>query len=400
MISNLSQMNSLSRGNCVISSNKTRQSCFTPPRRAITVNASGASEKVRLGNSDLIASKCCLGTMTWGEQNTEAEAHQQLNYAFENGINFLDTAEIYPVPPNQNTQGQTDRFISTWLKEQNRADIILASKVSGYGRQTYLRKGGVLPRVNEANIVESVDSSLARLGTDYIDLLQVHWPDRYVPLFGGAAYDVNSEREGDISFEEQLKGLETVIKQGKVRYIGVSNETSYGVMKFITAAEQLGLPRIQTIQNSYSLLVRGAFETDLAEVCAPRQGNVGLLAYSPLAGGALSGKYIQGNTTAGGEDISKSRFNLFQGYMQRYTKSLAREATEKYVEVAKKHNLTPTQLALGWCRSRWFVASTIIGATTMKQLKENVEAFDVVLDADVLADIDAVYRRYRDPAFN
>jgi aryl-alcohol dehydrogenase-like predicted oxidoreductase len=393
-------MNSLSRGNCVISSNKTRQSCFTPPRRAITVNASGASEKVRLGNSDLIASKCCLGTMTWGEQNTEAEAHQQLNYAFENGINFLDTAEIYPVPPNQNTQGQTDRFISTWLKEQNRADIILASKVSGYGRQTYLRKGGVLPRVNEANIVESVDSSLARLGTDYIDLLQVHWPDRYVPLFGGAAYDVNSEREGDISFEEQLKGLETVIKQGKVRYIGVSNETSYGVMKFITAAEQLGLPRIQTIQNSYSLLVRGAFETDLAEVCAPRQGNVGLLAYSPLAGGALSGKYIQGNTTAGGEDISKSRFNLFQGYMQRYTKSLAREATEKYVEVAKKHNLTPTQLALGWCRSRWFVASTIIGATTMKQLKENVEAFDVVLDADVLADIDAVYRRYRDPAFN
>lgn len=394
-------MKSLSRGNNVISSNKTRQSHRIPHvRRSIIVNASGASEKVRLGNSDLIASKCCLGTMTWGEQNTEAEAHQQLNYAFENGINFLDTAEIYPVPPNEKTQGRTDRFISTWLKDQNRADIILASKVSGYGRQTYLRKGGTLPRVNEANIVESVDSSLARLGTDHIDLLQVHWPDRYVPLFGGAAYDVGAEREGDIPFEEQLKGLETVIKQGKVRYIGVSNESSYGVMKFITAAEQLGLPRIHTIQNSYSLLVRGAFETDLAEVCAPRQGNVGLLAYSPLAGGALSGKYIQGSTTAGGEDISKSRFNLFQGYMQRYTKSLAREATEQYVEVAMKHNLTPTQLALAWCNSRWFVASTIIGATTMKQLKENVEAFDVVLDTDVLADIDAVYRRYRDPAFN
>ena len=188
-----------------------------------------------------------------------------------------------------------------------------------------------------------------------------------------------------------------MVAAGKVRYIGVSNETSYGVMKFIQAAAAIpGLPKIVSIQNSYSLLVRGGFETDLAEVCAPRQGNVGLLAYSPLAGGALSGKYITGNESA----IEKSRFTLFKGYMARYTQSLAREAVAEYVKVAQKHGVTPTQLALAWCKSRWFVTSTIIGATTMAQLKENLEAFDVELTPECLADVDAVFRRYRDPSFN
>lgn len=355
-----------------------------------------AAARVQLGQSDLLVSRCCLGTMTFGEQNTESESHQMLDHALEQGINFVDTAEIYPVPPKESTQGKTDRFIGSWLKNHARSRVVLASKVSGYGRQSYLREQGEFPRVNAKNIVESVDKTLKRLGTDYIDLLQIHWPDRYVPLFGASAYDANNEREDAVPFEEQLKGFEKVINQGKCRYIGVSNETSYGVMKFIQASEQLGLPRIQTIQNSYSLLVRGPFETDLAEVCAPRQCDVSLLAYSPLAGGALSNKYASMEAPS----LEKSRFRMFPGYMARYTKSLAREAVSEYAEIADKYGITPTQLALAWCHSRWFVSSTIIGVTTMGQLKENIGAFDVTLSEACLADIEAVYKRRRDPAFN
>lgn len=267
-------------------------------------------------------------------------------------------------------------------------------QVSGYGRQNYLRDNEVFPRVTAEQVEESVNKSLARLGTDHIDLLQIHWPDRYVPLFGAGPYDVANERPDDIPFEEQLQGLQRMIEAGKVRYVGVSNETSYGVMRFVQAAEAAGLPRITSIQNSYSLLVRGGIETDLAEVCAPRQCNVGLLAYSPLAGGALSGKYIGSD----GKGLEKARFNMFKGYMARYQQSLAREAVAEYVKVAESFGLTPTQLALAWCKSRWFVASTIIGATTMKQLKENIEAFNVDLSEECLKEVDRVYKRYRDPA--
>ena len=299
----------------------------------------GASERVVLGESDLSVSRCCLGTMTWGQQNTEAEAHEQLDFAFENGINFVDTAEIYPVPPVKETQGLTDRYIGSWLAgRQNRDKIVLATKVSGYGRQSYLRKDGSTPRVNEKNIVESVDVSLQRLGVDHVDLLQVHWPDRYVHLFGAASYDASLERPDDVPFEEQLRGLEKVIQAGKVRYIGVSNETSYGVMKFSQLAESMGLPKIQTIQNSYSLISRSLFETDLAEVCAPRQCNVSLLAYSPLAGGALTGKYVTDDESK----IANSRFTLFEGYMKRYQQSIGREAVAEYCNLAKRHDLTPT----------------------------------------------------------
>jgi aryl-alcohol dehydrogenase-like predicted oxidoreductase len=363
----------------------------------VSCNASGAAERVTLGESDLKVSTCCLGTMTWGQQNTEAEAHEQLDYALEQGINFIDTAEIYPVPPVAETQGRTDRYIGSWFKARGTRDqVVLATKVSGYGRQSYLRKDGSTPRVNESNVVESVDASLQRLGVDHIDLLQIHWPDRYVPLFGAASYDASLERPDDVPFEEQLRALQKVVDAGKVRYVGVSNETSYGVMKFSQLAESAGLPRIQTIQNSYSLIARSLFETDLAEVCAPRQCNVSLLAYSPLAGGALSGKYITDDESK----IANSRFTLFQGYMARYQQSIGREAVGKYVEVAKAHGLTPTQLALAWCNSRWFVASTIIGATSLDQLKENVEAFDVTLSDECLHDVAEVYRRYRDPSFN
>ncbi|KAF8062037.1 tas [Scenedesmus sp. PABB004] len=352
--------------------------------------ALSATDRVKLGTSDLEVSVVCLGTMTWGKQNTEAEAHEQLNHAFDAGINFMDTAEIYPVPPEKGTQGSTDRFIGSWLKGRKRGDIVLATKVAGYGtHNTYLRDGADVVRVTRAQIAESVDKSLARLGTDYVDLLQIHWPDRYVPLFGAGAYDIANERPDDVPFEEQLRGLEDVIKAGKVRYVGVSNETSYGVSSFVHAASAAGLPRIQTIQNCYHLLQRSNYETDLAETC--RRHEVSLLAYSPLAGGALSGKYLV-------DDPPKTaRFNLFPGYMERYNKSLARVATEEYVKVANKHGLTPTQLALAWCRSRWFVASSIIGATSLAQLKENLAAFSVPLSPEAIDDVNAVYRKFRDP---
>ncbi|CAK0734225.1 hypothetical protein CVIRNUC_000401 [Coccomyxa viridis] len=327
--------------------------------------------------------------MTWGVQNKESEAHQQLSYAVQDiGLNFFDTAEIYPVPPSAETQGQTDRFISTWLKKQKREELVLATKVAGYGNK-YLRQNGEETRITAKQVEESVNGSLSRLGTDHIDLLQVHWPDRYVPLFGAGAYDIANERD-EVPFEEQLRALDNVVRAGKVRYIGVSNETSYGVMRFAQLAEQLGLPKIVSIQNSYSLLVRTGFETDLAEVCAPRQANVGLLAYSPLAGGALSGKYTD-------KAPEGARFTIFPGYMERYTKSLAKQAVAEYAAVAKKHGLTPTELALAWCKGKWQVTSTIIGATSMEQLKENIGAFDIELSEDAINDIERVYKRFRDP---
>lgn len=363
---------------------------------APAATAGRAATRKKLGDSSLLVSECCLGTMTWGCQNTEDEAHEQLSYAFDLGINFMDTAEMYPIPPNKETQGLTDKYIGTWLKKglHKREDIVLATKVSGYSDQRSYIRGDTL-RVRPDQISASVDASLQRLGVDYVDLLQIHWPDRYVPLFGDAPpYDPSKERPDDVPFEEQLRGLQKVVEAGKVRYVGVSNETSWGVSQFHAAAKaDSSLPMVQTIQNSYSLLVRTAFETDLAEVCAPRQANVSLLAYSPLAGGSLSGKYISGDAGDG------ARFTRFPGYMERYNQSLAREATIEYMKIAEKYGLTPSQLALAWCRSRWFVGSTIIGATSMQQLKENVMAFDIDLSEECHADIDAVYRRYKDPAF-
>jgi len=362
--------------------------------RSVVAHAGKAANRVKLGSSDLKVSECCLGTMTWGSQNTEAEAHEQLNYAFdEAGLNFLDTAEMYPVPTKKDYQGATDKCVGSWLKGRNRQDVIIASKVSGYSDAlTYMREAGGATRVNGDQIEESVNKSLARLGTDYIDLLQIHWPDRYVPLFGSAGYDIHQVRPDSVPFEEQLKGLQKVVDAGKVRYIGLSNETSYGVSEFVKAAQQGGLPMPVSIQNSYSLLARVLFETDLAETCAPHHHNIGLLAYSPLAGGSLSGKYQKD----GGP--KNSRFNLFPGYMDRFNKSLAREAIEEYVALAEANGMTPTQLALAWCQSQWFTACTIIGATTMDQLKHNIESFDVDLDADVVKAVNKIYRRRKDPA--
>ncbi|MED6148894.1 hypothetical protein PIB30_057338 [Stylosanthes scabra] len=355
-----------------------------------------ALEYRKLGDSDLTISEITLGTMTFGEQNTEKESHGILSYAFENGINALDTAEAYPIPMKKETQGRTDLYIASWLKSQSRDKIILATKVCGYSeRSSYIRDNAKVLRVDAANIKESVEKSLKRLGTDYIDLLQIHWPDRYVPLFGEYSYDPSKWRPS-VPFVEQLQAFQELINEGKVRYIGVSNETSYGVMEFVHTAKVEGLPKIVSIQNSYSLLVRLRFEIDLVEVCHPNNCNIGLLSYSPLAGGSLTGKYLDLNSEA----AKKGRLNLFPGYMERYNQSSSREATVQYLELAKKHGLTPVELALGFARDRPFMTSSIIGATSVDQLKEDIDAFTKTqrpLPAEVFADIEDIFKRFKDP---
>ncbi|XVF38467.1 hypothetical protein REPUB_Repub20aG0105000 [Reevesia pubescens] len=372
-----------------------RRSCFKSPISAQVAQKTALQYK-KLGDSDLQISEITLGTMTFGEQNTEKEAHEMLGYAFEHGVNALDTAEAYPVPMRKETNGRTDLYIASWLNSQPRQKIILATKVSGYSeRATYLRDDAKVLRVDSANIKESVEKSLKRLNTDYIDLLQIHWPDRYVPLFGEYFYNPSKWRPS-IPFVEQLKAFQELIDEGKVRYIGVSNETSYGVMEFVHAAKDEGLPKIVSIQNNYSLLVR-RFEVDLVEVCHPNNCNVGLLSYSPLAGGSLSGKYLDSNSEA----AKKGRISLFPGFMERYNKSLAKEATKEYILMAKKHGLTPVQLALGFARDRPFMASSIIGATSVDQLKEDIDAFlttERPLPPEVMEVIETIFKRYKDPA--
>ncbi|CAN8295652.1 unnamed protein product [Cochlearia groenlandica] len=371
-----------------------------------SVTAKSATEKTtknvmeyrKLGESELNISEITMGTMTFGEQNTEKESHEILSYAIEKGINCIDTAEAYPVPMKKETQGKTDLYISSWLKSHQRDKIVLATKVCGYSeRSRYLRNSAEVLRVDAANIKESVEDSLKRLGTDYIDLLQIHWPDRYVALFGDSFYDPSKWRSS-VPFAEQLRAFQDLIDEGKIRYIGVSNETSYGVMEFVHTAKLEGLPKIVSIQNGYSLLARSRFEVDLVEVCEPKNCNIGLLAYSPLGGGSLSGKYLGTDTEA----TKNARLNLFPGFMERYNGSLAKEATIQYIEVAKKHGLTPVELALGFVRDRPFVTSTIIGATSVKQLKEDIDAFMMTerqFSPEVMADIDAVFKRYKDPSF-
>ncbi|CAH8309381.1 unnamed protein product [Eruca vesicaria subsp. sativa] len=360
--------------------------------------AKKAMDYRKLGDSELNISEITMGTMTFGEQNTEKESHEMLSYAVEHGINCIDTAEAYPVPMKKETQGKTDLYISSWLKSQSRDKFVLATKLCGYSeRSAYLRENAEVTRVDAANIKESVEKSLKRLGTDYIDLLQIHWPDRYVPLFGDNYYDTSKWRTS-VPFVEQLRAFQDLINEGKIRYIGVSNETSYGVMEFVHTAKLEGLPKIVSIQNGYSLLARIRFEVDLVEVCHPKNCNVGLLAYSPLGGGSLSGKYLVTDPEA----TKNARLNLFPGFMERYKGSLAKEATIQYIEVAKKHGLTPVELALGFVRDRPFVTSTIIGATSLEQLKEDIDAYLMTegpLSPEVMADIEAVFRRYKDPSF-
>jgi len=339
----------------------------------------------KLGSSDLNVSKICLGTMTFGEQNTEAEAHAQLDMAVVNGINFIDTAELYPVPPRAETQGATETYIGSWLKNKKREQLIIASKIAGPARgMSWIRDD---TRINASHLNRAIDSSLARLQTDYVDLYQIHWPDRYVPMFGSTSYEAAQERETE-SIANQLEALADLVKSGKVRYIGLSNETPWGVAEFQRCAKAMGLPHIVSIQNAYSLMNR-TFENGLAEVCSHE--HVGLLAYSPLAFGHLSGKYLI-------NPLAKGRITLFPNFGQRYTKVNVSAATQAYAGIAAEAGLSLATMALAFVRSRRFVHSTIIGATDLTQLQENIDSQQVILSDEIISQIEAVHLRYPNPA--
>jgi len=338
-----------------------------------------------LGNSGLEVSALALGTMTFGEQNSEADAHAQLDYAVARGVNFIDTAEMYPVPPRAETVFRTETLIGNWLKRQPRDKLIVASKIAGPARGfAWIRNG---PRINRAQINAAIDASLHRLQTDHVDLYQIHWPDRYVPMFGATSYDASQEH-ATVPIAEQLQALAELVKAGKVRHIGLSNETPWGVMEFLRAADEFGLPRIASIQNAYHLMNR-TFESGLAEVC--HHNSVGLLAYSPLAFGWLSGKYLDAPAAQG-------RITLFPGFGQRYNKPDVPVATGEYANIARAAGLTPATLALAFARTRRFTSSVILGATTLAQLKENLDSAEITLSAEVLAQIEAVHRRRPNPA--
>ncbi len=340
----------------------------------------------KLGTSALDVSEICLGTMTFGVQNDKAQAHAQLDYALEQGVNFVDTAEMYAVPPTAQSYGTTETIIGQWLRRGPRERVILATKASGPGRSmAWIRDGRT--QFTRENLRAAIEGSLRRLQTEYVDLYQLHWPDRYVPIFG--QYDFDPSRERDtVPIRQQLEALAELVREGKVRYVGLSNEYPWGVMQFLRAADEHGLPRVVSVQNAYNLLNR-VFDLGLVEVC--QRENVGLLAYSPLAFGHLSGKYLADPNVRG-------RVTLFEGFGQRYSKENVQPAVRAYAELARRHGLSPAMLALAWLYRRPRVSSTIIGATTMAQLKENFDAYDVTLSEAALKEIETIYLRYTNPA--
>ena len=340
-----------------------------------------------LGRTEINVSCLCLGTMTFGEQNTEGDAHAQLDRALAAGINFIDTAEMYPVPPKADTYGLTERYIGNWLKARNnRHEVVLATKAAGPADWlSYVRDGQ--PGFDRKNLEAALDASLQRLQTDYVDLYQLHWPARNTNFFGRLGYEPASDQDAIAPIVETLQILAEMIEAGKVRHIGLSNETPWGVMQFLHNAERLGLPRVVSVQNPYSLLNR-SFEVGLAEVA--HREDVGLLAYSPLGFGVLSGKYLDGAQPQG------ARLTLFERF-SRYTNPQGQAATQAYVELARQHGLTPVQLALAFVTGHPFLTSNIIGATTLAQLDENLGSADITLSDDVLDAIEAIHRQYTIP---
>jgi aryl-alcohol dehydrogenase-like predicted oxidoreductase len=341
----------------------------------------------QLGRTGLSVSRVCLGTMTFGEQNTEAEAHAQLDLAVERGVNFIDAAEMYPVPPRPETQGRTEAYIGSWLKARGGRDgLVIATKVAGPSRHgtSHIRPGKV--RLDRANIEAAIDASLKRLGVDHIDLYQLHWPDRNTVTFGQRVYEHVLDPD-EVPIEETLEALGDLVQAGKARFIGLSNETPWGVMRFLEASGRLGLPRPATIQNGYSLVNR-TFESGLDEIAL--REDLSLLPYSPLGGGTLSGKYVGGARPAG------ARMTLFTRFT-RYDSLQGKAATERYVRLARAAGLDPAQMALAYIDTKPFVASTIIGATSLEQLQANIAAFDLTLGADVIEAIEAIHRDSPNP---
>jgi aryl-alcohol dehydrogenase-like predicted oxidoreductase len=339
-----------------------------------------------LPGTQLQVSQVCLGTMTWGEQNSEADAASQLDYALAQGINFIDTAEMYPVPPNATTQGRTEAYLGRLLSRRSREGLVIATKVAGPGRRDWIR-GGRTDLTREV-IAEAADTSLARLKIDCIDLFQIHWPQRNVPMFGAIEFDPSKEKAGP-SIREQVEAMTALVGAGKIRHYGLSNETAWGVSEFHRIARDLGVPGPVTLQNSYSLVSRNV-DNDLAEVLFRER--MALLAYSPLAAGMLSGKY------ADGLQPPATRFTLFDTLGARFRKPIVHEAVAAYLALARRLGLSPVQLALGYVKTRWFVGASIIGATTMAQLAEDIAAAQFELDAGVLAEIAAVQVRFPNPA--
>ena len=339
----------------------------------------------KLPHTDIKVSKLCLGTMTWGNQNTQAEGFEQMDYALDQGVNFFDTAELYPVPATKETYAETERIIGNWFEKTGHRDkVVLASKIAGTGDYTaHIRTNGFSPEA----LKDAVNQSLKRLKTDYIDLYQLHWPERNTNTFGVRDYK-HVEDKWEDNFNQILHTLDEIIKSGKIRQVGISNEKAWGTMRYLEESKHHNLPRMITIQNAYSLLNR-VFEGDMAEIAIREQ--IGLLAYSPMAFGVLSGKYING--TAG----DNARLKLFPRFA-RYSSEQSTEATKGYLKIAEQHNITLAQLSLAFVTSRPFITSNIIGATSMLQLKENIDSINVTLNQDVLDAIEKVHNNIPNPA--
>lgn len=341
-----------------------------------------------LGTTGIRVSLICLGSMNWGEQNTQKDAHEQLDYAVSQGINFIDTAEVYPIPPNEISHGKTETYIGTWLKKRKkREDLIIASKVSGPSDATYLR-GGEKPELDRKNIRYAIEGSLRRLQTDYIDLYQLHFPRRKTNFFGIRRY-THIPDDGSVPLEETLEALKELISEGKIRYIGLSNETAWGVAECFRLHREKGLPRICSIQNAYSLIMR-EYETALAEISIREK--LSLLVYSPLAHGVLTGKYLGGTIPKG----SRFDYSGKRNY-DRYNPPHAQPAIKSYVKLAKKTGLDPAQMALAFVNSREFVTSTIIGATSMKQLKNDISSIDIRLSEEIISEIEQIHTSHPNP---
>ena len=339
-----------------------------------------------LPGTDIKVSKICLGTMTFGNQNTESEGFDQMDLALEKGVNFFDTAELYPVPANAKTQGETERIMGNWFhKTGNRSKIILATKAAGPGAYTAHIRDNI--SFNKKNITEALDNSLKRLQTDYVDLYQLHWPERMTNFFGQRGYFHNPKDPWVENFEEALETLDELIKAGKIRQIGISNEAPWGLMRYLELSKK-GLPKTITIQNPYSLLTR-VFEIGNSEICL--RENVGLLAYSPLGFGRLTGKY------RGGHNLDKARLTVFPN-MARYNSDQSIEATERYYQIAQNHGISLTQMALAFVNQQPFLTSNIIGATNLDQLQENIGSIELSLSKELLKEIEAVHSQIPNPA--
>ena len=340
----------------------------------------------KLGNTDLNVSTICLGTMTWGEQNSEKEGFEQMDFALSQGVNFWDTAEIYSIPMREETYGETEKIIGNWFqKTKKRNDVVLATKVCGNTSNKYIRGGG--NSFGKKKITEALDESLRRLKTDYIDLYQLHWPERSTNFFGDYGYEHDENDKDWTPFEEILESLKKFVEQGKIRYVGLSNETAWGLSKFLELSKMKGLPKMMSVQNPYNLLNR-TYEVGLAEISIREQS--GLLAYSPLAFGYLTGKYRNNKLPA------KSRMQLFKNF-NRYKNENGQKAIDEYYKISKKYNLDFTQMSLKFCEIQHFTTSVIIGATTMEQLKTNIESVNVNLNSDIINDINKIQQKYPNP---